>query len=181
VPDEEVSMRPSSDELLASLRYSLSAAILPKVEDRWARYVGTAMDLVLQHLQLRLAGETSSLTEDSADMAAVLAGIADTVAVMGAEGDDGRRALAASLGELLPAPGAVTPAGGDLAGLTAQNERLRAVVVDVLRWLDEAGERSPYPEVEDIRDRVYRLVRRQTDRNSALVRPLFMSFGPAAS
>jgi hypothetical protein len=35
--------------------------------------------------------------------------------------------------------------------------------------------------VADIRDRVYRLVRRQTDRNTALVRPLFMSFGPAAS
>jgi hypothetical protein len=174
-------MRPSSDELLASLRYSLTATILPKVEDRWARYVATAMDLVLEHLQLRLAGEGSSLTEDSADMAAVLAGIADTVAVMGGEGDDSRRELAASLGELLPAPGATTPAADDLAGRTAQNERLRAVVVAVLRWLDEADERAPVPEVADIRDRVYRLVRRQTDRNTALVRPLFMSFGPAAS
>jgi hypothetical protein len=174
-------MRPSSDELLASLRYSLSATILPKVEDRWARYVATAMDLVLEHLQLRLAGEGSSLAEDSADMAAVLAGIADTVAVMGAEGDDARRELAASLGDVLPAPGATTPAWEDVAGRTAQNERLRAVVVDVLRWLDDAEEREPLPEVADIRDRVYRLVRRQTDRNTALVRPLFMSFGPAAS
>jgi|SRR5829696_6295220 len=174
-------MRPSSDELLASLRYSLSSAILPKVEDRWARYVGTAMDLVLEHLQLRLAGEGSSLTEDSADMAAVLAGIADTVAVMGAEGDDVRRELATSLGDLLPAPGSTPPPGEDLAGLTAQNERLRAVVVDVMRWLDEADGRGSVPEVADVRDRVYRLVRRQTDRNTALVRPLFMSFGPAAS
>jgi hypothetical protein len=174
-------MRPTSDELLASLRYSLSATILPKVEDRWARYVGTAMDLVLQHLQLRLAGEGSSLTEDSADMAAVLAGIAETVAALGAEGDDVRRELATSLGDLLLAPGTTQPAGEDLAGLTAQNERLRAVVVDVLRWLDEVEERGPVPEVADIRDRVYRLVRRQTDRNTALVRPLFMSFGPAAS
>jgi hypothetical protein len=174
-------MRPSSDELLASLRYSLSATIMPKVEDRWARYVGTAMDLLLEHLQLRLSGETSSLTEDSADMAAVLAGIADTVADMGREGDDARRELATSLGELLPGPGVGGPAAEGLPGLTAQNERLRAVVVDVLRWLDEAEKREPVAEVVDIRDRVYRLVRRQTDRNTVLVRPLFMSFGPAAS
>ena len=174
-------MRPSSDELLASLRYSLSATILPEVEDRWARYVGTAMDLLLEHLQLRLSGESTSLTEDSADMAAVLAGIADTVAVMGAEGDDARRQLAGSLGELLPTPGATAPAAEGLAGLTAQNERLRGVVVNVLRWLDEVEQRTPVGEVADIRDRVYRLVRRQTDRNTALVRPLFMSFGPAAS
>lgn len=171
-------MRPSLDELLASLRSSLSETILPAVEDRWARYVGTAMDLVLEHLQLRLAGESSSLAEDSADMAAVLSGVAQRVAALGAEGDEAQQRLAASLGNVLPAASAgAVPA--DLAQLTAQNERLRGSVVDVLRWLDEGGDKQT-AEIDGIRDEVYRLVRRQTDRNTALVRPLFMSFGPVA-
>lgn len=174
-------MRPSSDELLASLRYSLSETILPKVEDRWARYVATAMDLVLEHLQLRLAGESSSLTEDSADMAAVLAGVADTAAALDGEGDARRREIAASLGRLLPEPGGPPPAAGDVAALTAQNERMRATVVQVMRFLDDAEDGGGVPELEELRDRVYRLVRRQADRSTALVQPLFMSFGPAAS
>lgn len=174
-------MRPSSDELLASLRYSLTTTILPTVEDRWARYVATAMDLVLEHLQLRLAGETSSLTEDSADMAAVLAGIADTTAVLGREGDARRQEFAASLGKVLPAPGGPAPTADDLAGLTAQNERLRAAVVEVMRVVDTADDGGGVPELEDLRERIYQLVRRQTDRNTALVQPLFMSFGPKAS
>lgn len=171
-------MRPSPDELLESLRLSLREMIMPKVEDRWARYVGMAMDLVLQHLQLRLAGEDSSLAEDSADMAAVLAEVAQRVATLGDGGSGDKQELAAALGELLPEAGSLP--GDGLAGLTAQNERLRAAVVDVLHWLDRAGERSDAPEIEQIRDAVHRLVRRQTDRATALVRPLFMSFGPAA-
>lgn len=169
-------MRPSPDELLASLRYSLSDTILPQVEDRWARYVATAMDLLLQHLQLRAAGEGSSLTEDSADMAAVLAGVAQRVASLGSGGNEVQQRLAASLGEALPATGGPTPT--DLPALTAQNEQLRGAVVDVLRWLDAVD--APGPEIDAMRDEVYRLVRRQTDRTTALVRPLFMSFGPAA-
>ena len=68
-------MRPTAEEMLASLRLSLNDTVMPNVEDRWARYVGTAMDLVLQHLQLRLAGELDIMPLDSLDMSETLAAV----------------------------------------------------------------------------------------------------------
>ncbi|MGX4694850.1 hypothetical protein [Streptomyces sp. JNUCC 63] len=158
----------------------MNETLLPKVEDRWARYVGTAMDLVIQHLQLRLAGELDALGEDSADMAAVLAAIGGRAAALGArtEGSDGPRW--AELAELLPSP-AGSVHHHDLGDATTGNERLRGAVVAVMRWLDEADAQGDSPAVREMRDEVHQLVRRQVDRTKPLVTPLFMSFGPVAS
>lgn len=173
-------MRPSPDELLASLRLSLNDTIMPKVEDRWARYVGTAMDLMIQHIQLRLAGELDALKDDSADMAEILAGIAGKAADRGARGKDDEQALWTSLADLLTASAHPISADG-LADATAVNERFRTMVVDVMRWLDEHDDAEERPQIQEIRDELYQLVRRQIDRTKPLVEPLFMSFGPAVA
>lgn len=169
-------MRPSPEELLDSLRLSLNETLLPKVEDRWARYVGTAMDLVLQHLKLRLAHEGDVLAEDDADMLAVLASLGTRAAAL-AEQDTA--ATAPRWEELAGLVGAARTAEAGEHGATARNEELRGVVVAVMRWLDEAD--GADPAVEEMRDEVYRLVRRQVDRTRPLVEPLFMSFRPVAS
>ncbi len=163
-------MRPAPLDLLATLRTSLNDTVLPAVEDRWARYVGNAMDLVLQHLELRLGGELDALAEDSADMASTLATVVQRASTEG--GTWG------GLGELVPDAG-TAPSPFDEA--TAHNERLRGVVVEVIHWLD-AHESSLDPTaVAEVRDTVMQLGRRQLDRANTFVKPLFMSFGPAAS
>jgi hypothetical protein len=159
-------VRPEPDELLQSLRASLAETIVPAIDDRWARYVATAMDLVLQHLQLRLAGEFDALSADNADMARTLGALA---------ADVGRRADAyppvVDALAPLPEPGPAT----DLASATAVNEALRGQVVVLLQALDRV---APDPVVEGWRDEVLRLVRRQVDRVNPLIAPLHMSFGP---
>jgi hypothetical protein len=176
-------MRPSPDELLAGLRLSLNETLLPKVEDRWARYVGAAMDLVIEHLRLRLAGERSVLDEDSADMAAVLASVIGRAAALGAGSGDSGHPRWGELAELLsPAarPAEYDTPRDDLAAATARNERLRGSVVAAMHWLDEAEARGGGPDVEELRDELLRLTRRQVDRVTGLVEPLFMTFGPVA-
>lgn len=156
-----------------SLRLSLNETLLPEVRDRWARYVGAAMDLVLQHLRLRLAGEHDALTEDNADMLAVLAAIGSRAAALGGHtgGSSRWEELAALVADV---------ADGTAEGTaTARNEELRGAVVAVMRWLDAADEEDP--EVARMRDEVYRLVRRQMDRITPMVEPLYMSFRPVAS
>ncbi|WP_208876705.1 hypothetical protein [Streptomyces armeniacus] len=171
-------MRPSPSELLASIRLSLNGTLLPHVEDRWARYTGNAMDLVLRHLELRLAGEPDALAEDSADMAVVLASIGSRAAALGAESaaDDGPDW--AALAGLLPDAGGGADGTG---GATARNEELRAGVVAVLRTLDELDPEDAIPAVREMKDEVHRLIRRQVDRMRPMVEPLFMSFGPVRS
>lgn len=163
-------MRPAPLDLLATLRTSLNDTLLPTIEDRWARYVANAMDLVLQHLELRLAGELDSLAEDSADMAETLAGVVQRAAAAG-PGWEG-------LGALVPEAGT---APSPLEEATAHNERLRGVVVDVIRWLDAQEAELDDATVAQVRDTLLRLVRRQLDRTTTFVRPLYMSFGPVAS
>ncbi|WP_433496593.1 hypothetical protein ACQP1K_16465 [Sphaerimonospora sp. CA-214678] len=173
-------MRPSPDDLLDSLRLSLNESLLPKVEDRWARYVGSAMDLVLQHLKLRLAGEMDMMAEDSADMLTVLAAVGGRAAALAERsGRDGSPRWE-ELAEIVA--GAAERAGDrpEPEDAVGRNEELRGVVVAVMRWLDDA-EDAGHPELGELRDEVYRLVRRQVDRTKPLVEPLFMSFRPVAS
>lgn len=164
-------VRPDPDQLLQSLRVSLNETVAPAITDRWARYVASAMDLVLQHLQLRLAGELEMLGADNADMAESLAGIASAAAAGSYPPH-----LAARLQDALTATSPVAAAG--LASATETNEALRAQIVAALRVLDEpdAGEAA-----EAVRDELHRLIRRQVDRAGALVSPLHMSFGPAVA
>lgn len=163
-------MRPAPIDLLATLRTSLNDTLLPAIEDRWARYVANAMDLVLQHLELRLAGELDALAEDSADMAATLTQVVRLAAAAG-RGWEG-------LGAIVPEAGT---APSPLAEATAHNERLRAVVVDAIHWLDTHEPDLDPAAVAEVREALMRLVRRQLDRATAFVEPLFMSFGPVAS
>jgi hypothetical protein len=175
-------MRPSPEELLASLRVSLNDVILPNVADRWARYMGTAMDLMLQHLQLRLAGELDAITEDSRDMSEVIAAIAATASAAGQRASGTERGRWESLLDLLAAGPAAAAADDRLADATQVNEALRAQVVDLLRWLDTSDDSGLGPAGQDtvraISDDLHRLIRRQVDRTQPLVKPLFMSFGP---
>lgn len=170
-------MRPSPDELLDSLRLSLNETLLPKVEDRWARYVGTAMDLVLQHLKLRLAQEGGVLEEDSADMLASLAALGTRAVTLAERSTDNGGPRWEELAELIS--DAADPKTRGVHDPTARNEELRSAVITVMRWLDEAE--STAPEVREMRDEVYQLVRRQVDRTKPMVEPLFMSFRPVTS
>lgn len=144
---------------------SLNDTVAPAVTDRWARYVAAAMDLVLQHLQLRLAGELDAIGADNADMALSLATLA-------ASTTNKRLADAISLLD-------TTEASDELAHATALNERLRARVVDALRIVD--AEPADDADAARCRDELHRLIRRQVDRVGALVEPLHMSFGPAVA
>ncbi len=163
-------MRPAPLDLLATLRTSLNDTLLPAIEDRWARYVANAMDLVLQHLELRLAGELDALAEDSADMATTLARVVQRTAAAGPtwEGIDA----------IVPEAGS---APSPLAEATEHNERLRSIVVDAIHWLDAHESDLDPAVVAEVREALMRLVRRQLDRATAFVEPLFMSFAPVAS
>lgn len=179
---EGFTVRPTQEELLATLRASLNDTLMPAIEDRWAGYVASAMDLVLQHLSLRVTGEADTLIDDSADMAAVLAAVAQQAARAGRAAEqsndvDGARAWEALAGV---ASRRVLPADFSLASLTQQHEQLRSVVIEVLRWLD-AADGVENAALSALRDEVHHMIRRQTDRMTELVRPLFMAFGPVAS
>ena len=163
-------MRPAPLDLLATLRTSLSDTLLPAIEDRWARYVANAMDLVLQHLELRLSGELDALADDSSDMATTLSRVVQRASSAGAAWT--------GLGALVPEAGT---APSPLDEATAHNERLRSVVVEVIQWLDAHEPELDPTTVAEVRDVLMQLVRRQLDRATAFVEPLFMSFGPAAS
>lgn len=163
-------MRPTPLDLLATLRTTLNDTLVPSIEDRWARYVATAMDLVLQHLQLRLAGELDALAEDNADMATTLADVVGRAAAAGPDWTE--------FAGLVPQTGTASSA---LSDATEHNERLRAVLVDAIGWLDQhEGDLDPIV-VSEVRATLMRLIRRQLDRVTGFVEPLYMSFGPAAS
>lgn len=180
---EGFTVRPTQEELLATLRASLNDTLVPAINDRWAGYVATAMDLVLQHLSLRVTGEAESLTTDSADMAAVLAGVAQKAVNAGRAAEQADDVDEARAWETLAGltSRTVRPVDDSLRSLTLQHEELRGAVVEVLRWLDAAEGSVDNAARDSLHEEVHHLIRRQTDRMTELVRPLFMAFGPVAS
>lgn len=186
------------------MRHSLRTVVQPALEDRWARYVASAMDVMFEHLILRAAGESDLLGEDNADLRQTLGRLGATardhadeaawlplaaLADAAVDEDDGpdeppdaTDATAATAATEEPAgtggtadATATVGAAGERDPATAENERLRAVLVEALA----AAERLPAgPDADAVRDDLLRLVRRQLDRQVALTRPLFMSFGP---
>lgn len=172
-------MRPTPDQLLASLRVSLNDTVLPQVDDRWARYVGTAMDLVLQHLQLRFAGELDALGVDNLDMSHTLTELAARAVQLGSQAGAGTERWERLLAALADHP---EPTSQPLlAPATSLNESLRQRVVDVLRWLDDVDPSDEDADVAAMRADLHRLIRRQVDRVNTFVEPLYMSFGPAVA
>ncbi|MDA8280016.1 MAG: hypothetical protein M0Z63_06280 [Actinomycetota bacterium] len=172
-------MRPTAEELLASLRLSLNDTVAPKVEDRWARYVVSAMDLVLAHLQLRMAGELDAMDADNVDMSATLVSLAGLAVRHGEHGGEARDRWAAVLERIgSPEPGGP---GQRLDDAVARNEELRGRIVAVLQWLDETDPGDEDPQLRGVRDELHRLVRRQVDRLVPLVEPLYMSFRPVGA
>jgi hypothetical protein len=171
-------VRPSQEDLLETVRISLRDTVLPAIEDRWARYVAQAMDLVLQHVQLRVTGEVDALTTDNADMVTTLAEVTTTAAAAGSGSAGAEAERWAALAALAP-QAAADP--GRLQDATALNEALRCRTVEVLRWLDDNEPHVDTDALEELRGTVHRLIRRQTDRQTAFVEPLFMSFGPAVA
>lgn len=164
--------------MLETVRISLRDTVLPAVEDRWARYVAQAMDLVLQHVQLRVTGEVEALTADNADMVSTLAGVTASAAAAGSRATGAEAERWAALATLAPQPATESAL---LPKTTELNERLRGRTVEVLQWLDQNEPHVDAQAVDELRDTVHRLIRRQTDRTTALVEPLFMAFGPVAS
>jgi len=169
-------MRPSQEQLLASLRLSLNDTVLPNVTDRWARYVVTAMDLVMQHLELRLAGEIDALHADNLDMSETLASIANRAIRRADAPDTIRGPWETLLAQLSQA--AISNSPRRLPAATELNETLRSQVVSVIRWLDETDPHDERRELREIRDEIHRLIRRQVDRVNPMVAPLHMSFRP---
>ncbi|MFV0463068.1 MAG: hypothetical protein ACK5MP_07750 [Nostocoides sp.] len=169
-------MRPTTDQLLASLQSSLADMVVPHVEDRWARYVCNAMDLVLEHLRRRAELEGPALAADDADMRSVLASLAaltgeqQTPSTAGSDWAD----LATVVSCEVP-----PPADDTLAAETATNEQLRSQIIEVIRWADR--QRPDNPDLEPVFDQLGHLVRRQVHRTEPIVEPLYMLFTPAGT
>jgi hypothetical protein len=170
-------MRPYPDDLLRSMRESLTTVIIPNLADDWARYVAKAMEKIVLHLELRWQHELEFLAADSADINQLLK---ELQSALGAQAFSARSelaepmaAIAAQLeraGDLLPAP--------DAGAINAENETYRAALVEIIDGLERAADDLVLREqLEPLRERIRTYLRRGLDRDISLAEPTNMLFG----
>lgn len=161
-------MRPSVEELIASCRHSLREVILPNLSDQWATYVAKAMDRILDHLAVRWELEACLLAEDSGELRALLAALAEAAA-----GSAELNAAAGTLRVAARQPGAAAPV--PVSTLAEENEALRMELRRFIEALDVAA-----GDASEMHESILAFLRRQIDRESRLAQPTFMYFGPRA-
>jgi len=168
-------MRPSPEELLTSARHSLRAVVIPAIDDKWARYVASAVELVLEHVQLRIEQEPALLRADNADMLGLLREIEQAANSTPNEPHvAGVRATAAAA-----LTGGALAVDAGPAELTAANEHYRSALANIIDSLNDGATAAPgSAAVERIRHSIREVLLRQVGRQEQLARPLFMSFAP---
>jgi hypothetical protein len=172
-------VRPTAHELLESVRHSLREEVLPAVDDEWARYVAKCADKLLVAVQVRLALELEHLVVDTAETAALLAEVRAQLP------ETTETPELAEVHEALrrDVPVPVDPAlvAGLAERAAAADEQARAALVALVDALYAVQERPLDDDlrarVEAAHDTVRAQLRRQLERDTALMAPTYMAFG----
>jgi hypothetical protein len=168
-------VRPTQEQLLRSVRESLSDVVIPNVDDSWARYVAKGMEKILLHLEQRAAHEHEFLVRDTIELRALFTALAS---------DEGLAAagsfipLAADLRDTLDQPALAEGDPPDALALLEENERHRALLVDVINVVEA---RDADTALAAVRESVRAMVRDELERDLELARPTFMLFGPPST
>lgn len=114
-------MMPTTQQMLAAVQLALKEHVAPKVDDEWAQSALRSVDVILNHLQVRVPVEGPLLHEDTLELATLLAGAKDRLGL-----DDA--ALSAFIAEARQLPAAYPAA----EALQALNHRGRETVNTLL-------------------------------------------------
>lgn len=71
--EDETTMMPTAQQVLASMQLALKEHVEPRLEDKWALSALRSVDALLNHLQARVPVEGPMLHEDTKDLLAILA------------------------------------------------------------------------------------------------------------
>jgi hypothetical protein len=65
-------MMPTTQQMLAAVQRALAEHVAPQIDDQWAQSALRSVDVILNHLQVRVPAEGPMLHEDSRDLVALL-------------------------------------------------------------------------------------------------------------
>jgi hypothetical protein len=157
-------MRPTAREIIEGIIDSLERVVMPVTEDKWAASVLRSSVSLLTHLAVRADQERRILLEDTADVRAVLAQLADRLGSSPAAA--GLRQSITALRDQAPVP------EDDPAALDALNEKHQEIVEKILADRALAATR-PAPQDPSLRDDLRRYLRRRLEREQSLYFPAF--------
>jgi hypothetical protein len=172
-------VRPYPDQLLRSIRQSLTEVVIPKIDDDWARYVARSLEKIVEHLERRWRYELAFAVEDVRELAELLRELQASLAEPGLAERPELAAPRAAIERRLAA-GAAPDAAPDLRKLTEQNERYRRTLVAAIdRLEDAAGDATLGERLEPVRARIRKYLRRHLDRELVFTAPTDMLFDRA--
>jgi len=160
-----VSLRPRSDEILASILESFEEIVMPELTDDYAVSAGHTIVNLLRHLQLRVELERPALV---AEIDALEPLLADVVAFVDA------RAGTGGLEPLAPCTGGPDVRTCTNSELVQRVGELRASLDTALRLLQQARDAlGGDAEYVVLRDRIRRRVLEQIDTEATWITPAF--------
>ena len=162
-------MQPLPVNILAAILENLDSIVFPEISSPHARSTAKCTRILLNHLILRLEAEPMLLIQDSNEKRAMLAELASDAASLEHVPPALLHALVAAVSPTVPH--SETNAG--LECLTTENDRLKAVVEDLLILLRGARTSLGEAVFTHLNDRMRKQLSAQVERELSLVAPAF--------
>jgi hypothetical protein len=164
-------MRPTPDQILASMSHTLTEHVIPYLQDDYATYVAKVMRHVIAHLRVRDRLEGEQLATENRELIALLRGLETA--------PPGIAALAAdAVADLTDADTTYTP----VARLAARNARLRTALVGTIEALDADADGFGDADAQAaLRAGILAHTMAQAERDAEIAEPAFLSFAPRSA
>ena len=163
-------MRPRADEVMQAIIATYDEHILPNVQGELPRSLALTVSNLLRHVSLRMEREAPALIEDNAELREVLADISRYVAAL-QPAPDSLKSLQSALADAAQP----TPVNGyvSLIALTEEAEKLRTLLEQTLKALQQHRKKLDSPEYKSVRNRIRDYLNNQIQRQSQWIREAF--------
>lgn len=163
-------MRPRADEVMQAIIATYDEHILPNVQGALPKSLALTVSNLLRHVSLRMEREAPALIEDNAELREVLGEISRYVSIL-ETAPESLAKLQIALAESAKA----APVNGyvSLIALTEEAEKLRTLLDEALKALQQHRKTLNSSEYNAVRNRIRDYLNNQIQRQSQWIREAF--------
>ena len=167
-------MRPTTEEILKGMKYTLKEVIVPDLRSSWPRWMAEQIDYFIDHLILRYREEPKMVLDENQELREILSQAGNVLRTVGlARSDTLLVSLADEIKEHLKDKLQEGAENNPIPLMQEENKRLKSKVCEAIIAIEKTQEEGLIPSLSVVREKIRFYIKRQVKRESPLMGSLF--------